>query len=76
VTDRVVEKRLQAKQFLPELDESMDTWNKAQMVAFVWVPEAVWTVEQVLFCGSLEGNATGRTISEVMNDFVNKHKIK
>jgi hypothetical protein len=25
VTDRVVEKRLQAKQFLPELDESMDT---------------------------------------------------
>lgn len=57
--------------FLPELDKSMDTSNEAQLLAFVWVPGEVWTVEQILFCGSLEENATGKETSEVENNFVN-----
>jgi len=49
----------------------MDTSNEAQLLAFVWVPGEVWTVEQILFCGSLEENATGKETSEVENNFVN-----
>ena len=48
----------------------MGTSNEAQLLAFVWVPGEVWTVEQVLFCGLLEET------SEVKNNFVNKHKVK
>jgi hypothetical protein len=62
VIDQVVEKIVLAKQFALQLDKSMDISNEAELVVFVGVPDKVEIVEQILFCKSLKGNATGRAV--------------
>jgi hypothetical protein len=42
----------------------------------VRVLHKVEIVEHILFCKSLKGNATGRAVFEVINDFFNEQKIK
>jgi hypothetical protein len=76
VTYQVVEKIMLAKQFALQLDEGTDISNEAELVVFVRVPDKVEIVEQILFCKSLKGNATGRAAFEVINDFFNEQKIK
>jgi hypothetical protein len=76
VTDQVVEKIVLPKQFALQLDGSTDISNEAELMAFVRVPDKVEIVEHILFCKSLKGNATGRAIFEVINDFFNEQKIK
>jgi hypothetical protein len=75
VTDQVVEKTMLARQFALQLDGSTDISNEAELVAFVTVPDKVEIVEHVLFSKSVKGNATGRAVFEVINDF-NEQKIK
>jgi hypothetical protein len=58
------------------LDESTDISNEYELVAFVRVPDKEEIVEHILFCKSLKGNATGRAVFEVINDFFNEQKIK
>jgi hypothetical protein len=43
VADQVVHKTVQSKQFALPLNESTDTSNEAQLVAFVLVPEIAET---------------------------------
>jgi hypothetical protein len=71
-----VEKTVLAKQFALQLDESLDISNDSELVAFVRVPDKVEIVEHILFCKSLKGNANGRAVFEVINDFFNEQKIK
>jgi hypothetical protein len=56
------------------LDESTNISNEAELVVFVRVPDIVEIVEQILFCKCLKGNATGRAVFEVINDFFNEKK--
>jgi hypothetical protein len=76
VADQIVEKIVLAKQSALQLDESTDISNDAEVVAFVRVPDKVEIVKHVLFCKSLKGNETGRTVFEVIKDFFNEQKIK
>jgi hypothetical protein len=76
VTDQVMEKIVLAKQFALQLDESTDISNEAELVEFVRVEGKVEIVGNILFCKSLKGNATGRAVFEVINDFFNEQKIK
>jgi hypothetical protein len=69
-------KTVLVKQFVVQLDESTDISNEYELVAFVRVPDKVEIVEYILFCKSLKGNATGRAVFEVINDFFNEQKIK
>jgi hypothetical protein len=62
VTDKVVEKIVLATQFALQLDESTDISNEAELMEFVGVPDKVEIVEHILFCKSLNGNATGRGV--------------
>jgi hypothetical protein len=72
VTDQVVEKIVLAKQFALQLDESTGISNEAELVAFVRVPDKVDIVEHILFRKSIKGNATGRAVFEVINNFFNE----
>jgi hypothetical protein len=73
MTDQVVEKIVLAKQFALQLDESTDISND-ELVAFVRIPDKVEIVERILFSKSLKGNATGRAVFVVINDFFNGQK--
>jgi hypothetical protein len=64
-----------AKQFALQLDGSTDISNEAELVAFVKVPDKVEIVEHILFSKSVKGNAIGRAVFEVINDF-NEQKIE
>jgi hypothetical protein len=46
------------------------------LVVFARVPGKVEIVEHILFRKSLKGNATGRAVFEVINDFFNEQTIK
>jgi hypothetical protein len=72
VTDQVVEKIVLAKQFALQLDESTGISNETELVAFVRVPDKVEIVEHILFRKSIKGNATGRAVFEVINNFSNE----
>jgi hypothetical protein len=49
ITDQVVEKRSKSKKFSIQLDESTDIAGKAQLLAYVRVPESDNIMEQILF---------------------------
>ena len=50
VSCQVMEKMLQTKWLIFQLDESMDILNEAQLVVFVRVADDVEILEGVLFC--------------------------
>ena len=72
MTYEVVEKIVQAKWFVLQLDLSMDISNESQLVVFV----QLWDDVEVLERKSLKGNAGGRAIFEVINDFFIEEKFK
>jgi hypothetical protein len=68
VTDKVLEIIVQTKQIAYQLNESMYIANEVELVAFMRVSDEVEVLECILFCKSLNGNATGRAIFQVINN--------
>jgi hypothetical protein len=69
VTDEVLEEIVQTKQFAYQLNESTYIGNEATLVAFMQVSDDVEVLECIFFCKFLKGNATGRIIFDVINNF-------
>jgi hypothetical protein len=45
-----------------------------ELVAFTGVSDDVEVLERIFFCKFLKGNATGRAIFEVINNFISVNK--
>jgi hypothetical protein len=56
------------------LNESTNIANEAELVAFMRVSDGVEVLERIFFCTFLKGNATGRAIFEVINNFISVSK--
>jgi hypothetical protein len=69
IVDQVVEKLRKSKQFSVQLDDSTDIAGKAQLLAFVWVPDSDYIMEHILFCCSLREKVTGEEIFKVIDQF-------
>jgi hypothetical protein len=74
VNDEVLEKTVQTKQFAYQLNESTYIANEAELLAFIRVSDDVEVLERIFFCKFLKGNATGRAIFEVINNFISVNK--
>jgi len=74
VTDEVLEKIVQTKQFACQLDESTYIANEAELVAFMGVSDHVEVLERNIFCKLLKCNASERAKFEVINNFISVNK--
>jgi hypothetical protein len=76
VTNKVVEKIMQAEQFFLQLDEYTNISPAAELTVLVQVQDDVEILEHVLFCKSPQANVTRRAIFEVIYNFFSEQKVE